>query len=182
MKRMLLGGLSVLVLVGCTGAPQAKYPVDGLQGNYTVAAYHFWDVVERDGSVSTYAVAEANKVAAKLRQSGQTAYVADLGPEAVVAMGSYPSLETARSAAAGLGTVLQKTMGLPQMRVTWVGPGAGSAQPTNAQLVMQPVAVDLKVLKDRVHARHEHRLRLPPRRIPAAPPPAPVGPLSIPSP
>jgi len=120
-------------------------------------------------------------VAAKLRQSGQTAYVADLGPEAVVVVGSYPSMETARSAAAGLGEVLQKSMGLPQMRVTWVrpqGPGA-NAQSGNAQLVMQPIAVDLRVLKDRVHARHEHRLRLPPRRIPAVPPPAPIEPLLL---
>jgi hypothetical protein len=144
MKRMLFGGLAFLVLAGCTGGPQVKYPIDGLQGNYTVAAYHYWDIVEKNRSVTTYAVTDANNMAEKLRQTGQKAYVADLGGEAIVVVGSYPSLEIAASAANSLGEVLQKTLGLPQVQVNRVGIGSGTTP-----LVMAPMAVDLKELKGR---------------------------------
>jgi hypothetical protein len=152
MKRMLLSGLSFLVLAGCTAGPQAKYPVDGLSGGYTVCAYYYWDVVEKDGSVTTYAVAQANAMAEKLRQGGQQAYVADLGTEAAVVVGSYPSWDAAKNAALGLAKVLQTTVGLPQ--ITVVKPRVGSG---TQQLSVEPFAMDLKVLKERSRRlRHLH--------------------------
>ena len=152
MKRTVLAGLSFLVLVGCTGVPQAKYPVDGLSGGYTACAYYYWDAVEKDGSVTSYAVAQANIMAEKLRQSVQQAYVADLGTEAAVVVGSYPSWDAARSAAVGLGKVLETTVGLPQ--VTVVRPRVGSG---TQHLAVEPFAMDLKVLKERSRRlRHLH--------------------------
>jgi hypothetical protein len=64
--------------------------------------------------------------------------------------------------------VLEKSLGLPQMQVHVVGPRGGPAP----SVVLQPQGMDLKVLKDRVHALHEHRLRVTSGRVRAAPPPA----------
>jgi hypothetical protein len=157
MRRALLLGLSYLFLAGCAGGPQAKYPIDNLQGNYTVAVYHYLDEVRQDGSVTTYAVGLANTTAGQLRRSGQEAYVADLGGEAIVAVGSYPSLETATSAAQGLAKVLGKSVGGAQVTVK----GAGATGGTRT-LSLEPAPVDLNALKRRVGARRAHRILLGP--------------------
>ena len=111
MRRGVMVGLGLVLLVGCAGAPRAKYPIDGAQGRYTVAALSFRDQVEKDGTVSKYAVAMANEWAEYFRQQGQEAWVADLGTEAVVAVGTYASRQAARAAGRNIGELLQKTVG-----------------------------------------------------------------------
>jgi len=151
MKRMILTGLFFLVLAGCAGGPQAKYPIDRLAGDYSVAAYYFWDV-EENGRVTTYAVALANNMADYLREHGITAYVADLGTEAAVLAGSYATWEDAQAGAKAMGQQLQKIVAGPQ------APGGTPRGGTGMRtLGVVPFAVDVKVLKERSRRlRHLH--------------------------
>jgi hypothetical protein len=151
MKRMVLTGLCFLVLAGCTGGPQARYPIEQLAGDYSVAAYYFWNV-EENGRVSTYAVALANNMADYLREHDITAYVADLGTEAAVLAGSYATWEDAQAGAKAMGQQLQKIVAGPQ------APGGTPRGGTSMRtLGVEPFAVDVKVLKERSRRlRHLH--------------------------
>ena len=118
-RAALLIGLVVLV-AGCTSREHAKYPIDKLQGRYTVAALRFYDIVDENTGEVTYGCNLANDWAQALRAQGHDAYVADLGTEAVVAVGSYPNREAAWRAAREIATVIQG-MGGTQFRVQSTG-------------------------------------------------------------
>jgi len=144
MRRTLLIGLTLVFLAGCAGAPRAKYPIDRAQGRYTVVALTFRDDVAKDGSVHRYAVAMANNWAEHLRGQGhQEVYVADLGTEAMVTMGSYPSRESARRAVRDIAKVLQQNVGA-QVRVR------GGTKTTGGRQVLglRPYPEELKHIKD----------------------------------
>ena len=144
-RAALLGGLVVL-LVGCTTRQHAKYPVHKLQGEYTVAALRFYDEVdELTGEVTTYGCNLANDWATALRARGYDAYVADLGTEAVVAVGSYPNREAARRQAEELAEVLQG-MGGQQVTVRRRPPRRGPGTSTRVRGV-QPVPEELERLQ-----------------------------------
>jgi len=127
MKRaMLLSGLLVL-LVGCTSRQHAFYPIDQLQSQdtYTVAAMRFYDIVDEDtGEITQYGCNVANGWAKALRSKGHDAHVADLGTDAIVAVGSYPNREAAERAAEGIEGVL-RAMGGSQAGVRSTGAPGG---------------------------------------------------------
>ena len=112
MRRGLLIAMLVAFLVGCAGAPAAKYPISKAQGRYTVVAQTFRDQEAKDGTVTKYAVAMANEWAKVLRGQGhKDVYVADLRNEAMVTMGTYSTRGAARSALGQVDKVLQGIVG-----------------------------------------------------------------------
>jgi len=108
---MLLSACLLTLLVGCAFRPQAKYSIDRAQGEYTVIARHCYDTYGEDGIVNKYAVAYANEWAKALRTLGHEAYVADLGDQARVCFGTYPSRQSAQRATATVAKILQGLMG-----------------------------------------------------------------------
>jgi len=106
-RAALVTACLLMLLVGCASRPQAKYPIDLAPGEYTVVALEFVDDVERDGTVSKYAVELANEWVEVLRAQGHQAYVADLGNAAKVALGSYPSRQSAERGVENAAKILQ---------------------------------------------------------------------------
>ena len=146
MRRMvLLSGLLVL-LVGCTTREHARYPVEKLEGQYTVAALRFYDDVDEQTGEMTYACNLANDWAKVLRAQGHDAYVADLGTEAVVAVGSHPNRESARRHAQELAKVIQG-MGGGQVTVRSTGVMGRRARQARTTGVLQPGPEELERLK-----------------------------------
>ncbi len=149
MRRGFLIAMLLVVLVGCAGAPPAKYPISKAQGSYTVVAQTFRDV-EEGGTVTKYAVTMANEWAEVLRGQGhKDVYVADLVNEAMVTMGTYPSRAAARSALGQVDKVLQGIVGT---QVTVRGTRRGTGR---RMLGMQrPYPEEIAYIKDLVKRRH----------------------------
>lgn len=150
MRRGVLAGLGLLLLVGCAGAPRAKYPIERARGRYTVVAHTFKDQLTPDGTVNRYAVEMANEWAEHYRQQGQEAWVADLGAEAAVAVGTYPTRQAARAAADKMAELLEKTL-TTHVKVR----GGGQPQRRRNRLMrgLRPYPEELDHLKELVRRR-----------------------------
>jgi len=150
MKRGLPIATLFVFLVGCAGAPPAKYPISKARGRYTVVAQTFRDVVARDGTVTKYAVTMANEWAEVLRGQGhKDVYVADLKNEAMVTMGIYPSRAAARSAVGQVDKVLQGIVG-SQVTVRGSMRGAGR----RVVRMQRAYPEEIAHIKDLVKRRH----------------------------
>jgi len=149
MRGGLASALALVFLVGCVGAPPAKYPIEKVQGRYTVVAQTFRDDVAKDGTVTKYAVTMANEWADVLRKRGhKDVYVADLRNEAMVTMGIYGTRAAAHSALEQVDKVLQGIVGT---QVVLRGTRRGSGR---RLLGMQrPYPEEIDYIKDLVKRR-----------------------------
>ena len=149
MRRGLLIAMLFVFLVGCAGAPPAKYPISKAQGRYTVVAQTFRDQKEKDGTVTKYAVTMANEWAEVLRKQGhKDVYVADLRNEAMVTMGTHPTRAAARSALGQVDKVLQGIVGTG---VTVRGSSRSTGQRVPG--MQRPYPEEIDYIKDLVKRR-----------------------------
>jgi len=106
-RRVVLLVLTLSV-AGCASGPRSQYPLNDLRGEYTVVAMDLFDAVGSNGTVEYRAVEEADRRAGLLRKRGLQAYVADMGDEALIIVGTYPDRSSAAQAARRVHHILEE--------------------------------------------------------------------------